>query len=114
MSADSEDIFDWLEPKNPRLSGPEECPEYQCGGCSCHINPPCSHCTDHLCKHEKFSTECEECSREEFERESIMDIIKDGMIKGLEGKIGGRNEEEQRGIEKLRDEFHKAFRESDK
>ena len=31
-----------------------ECPEREpcscplsCGGCACHINPPCHHCTDH-------------------------------------------------------------------
>lgn len=20
----------------------------ECGGCSCHLSPPCSHCTDHM------------------------------------------------------------------
>lgn len=25
----------------------KECPE-DCGGCSCHISPPCTHCVDHV------------------------------------------------------------------
>lgn len=46
-----------------------ECPD-DCGGCSCHIAPPCPHCTDHsrpddyeidalanvpMCKHERLT-----------------------------------------------------------
>lgn len=37
-----------------------------CGGCSCHLNPPCSHCTDHI-------VNCEEISQQEF-----IDYIEDG------------------------------------
>lgn len=28
----------------PTIFGP--CPP-DCGGCACHINPPCTHCMDH-------------------------------------------------------------------
>ncbi len=32
-----------------------DCPD-GCGGCSCHLNPPCPHCVDH-CKEKEEEEE---------------------------------------------------------
>ena len=29
--------------------------------CSCHLAPPCRHCTEHTCEHEDFMDICDEC-----------------------------------------------------
>lgn len=45
------------------------CPS-SCGGCSCHINPPCSHCVEHFTCPECGSLQdepnpnCEECGED--------------------------------------------------
>ena len=44
-----------------------DCLVSDCGGCSCHLSPPCTHCTDHLCEHEDFEDICDDCF-EELER----------------------------------------------
>lgn len=36
---------DWVN-KEEDEEPERKCPP-DCGGCSCHINPPCHHCTDH-------------------------------------------------------------------
>jgi len=40
--------------------------ESDCGGCSCHIAPPCSHCTEHTCEHD-LADICDDCLTKKFE-----------------------------------------------
>lgn len=52
------------------------CPD-KCGGCSCHLSPPCSHCTEHI------PCECDCPTKEEREAdraEAMADAAKDADV----------------------------------
>lgn len=44
-----------------------------CGGCSCHIAPPCEHCVKHACPGcESYDCTEENCGESEVEEESVI------------------------------------------
>lgn len=45
MKAKDGDPYDWITERLEDELGRIPCPD-GCGGCSCHSNPPCSHCSE--------------------------------------------------------------------